>query len=97
MLNEFEANGVELRDEQVLFDAYDTEQYEGYAFVLIEREDGLYEVNASHCSCYGLEGQWDEEKTTAEALRARFQHRQYGVMESQEDRDALMEILRRYA
>ncbi len=36
------------------------------------RRDGrLYEVNGSHCSCYGLENQWDPESTTVEALRHR--------------------------
>ena len=38
---------------------YDNEGYEGRAWVIYEHQGQLYEVNASHCSCYGLEGQWD--------------------------------------
>ncbi|AEH03461.1 hypothetical protein AVT69_gp035 [Pseudomonas phage PhiPA3] len=53
----------------ILFAAYDdSEGYSGYSFVLFEREGKLYEVNASHCSGYDLEGQWEPEETTIEAL-----------------------------
>ena len=39
---------------------------------MLFRKDGkLYEVNGSHCSCYALEGQWEPEETTVEALRHR--------------------------
>lgn len=52
---------------------YGCESYEGSAFILLVREGKLYEVHGSHCSCFGLEGQWDEEpeETTVEALRKR--------------------------
>lgn len=43
----------------------------GDAFVLFRKDGKLYEVHGSHCSCYGLEGQWDPEETTAAALLAR--------------------------
>ena len=55
----------------VLIAVYDTPAYEGYAFVLMEKDGQLYEVNGSHCSCYGLEGQWDIEETCEEALKIR--------------------------
>lgn len=46
-------------DEQVLFADYEQGYYEGEAQVLFVDRDGLlYEVKGSHCSCYGLEGQW---------------------------------------
>lgn len=28
----------------------------------------LYEVNGSHCSCYGFEGQWDREEVMLEEM-----------------------------
>lgn len=56
---------------KILLASYGTPSYEGYAFVLFERDGKLYEVNGSHCSCYGLEGQWDPEETTVDALRCR--------------------------
>lgn len=43
---------------------YGGEQYEGYATVLFYRMSTrkYYEVYGSHCSCYGLEGQWDKDE-----------------------------------
>lgn len=56
---------------EILLASYGTPSYEGYAFVLFKRDGKLWEVNGSHCSCYGLEGQWEPEETTVEALRHR--------------------------
>lgn len=56
---------------EVLFASYGTDNYSGDAFVLFRRDGKLFEVNGSHCSCYGLEGQWDPEETTVAALRHR--------------------------
>jgi hypothetical protein len=61
----------DLDDAEVLIAKYHTGSYEGSSFVLIQRGKVLYEVNASHCSCYGLEGQWDEEETFLDALKKR--------------------------
>jgi len=58
----------ELNDIEILLAAYTYESYEGDAFVLFRQNGKLYEVNGGHCSCYGLEGQWDPEETTKEAL-----------------------------
>lgn len=56
---------------EVLLASYSYENYSGSAFVLFRRDGKLYEVNASHCSCYGVEGQWQPEETTKEALMIR--------------------------
>ena len=58
----------ELDNINILLASYTYWSYDGDAFVLFEKEGKLYEVNGSHCSCYGLEGQWDPEETTKEAL-----------------------------
>lgn len=47
---------------------YEYEDYSGSSFVLFEKAGKLYEVNGSHCSCDGLEGQWSPEETTWGAL-----------------------------
>lgn len=40
------------------------------AFFLVRLSDGsLAQVNASHCSCYGFEGQWDETEVLPQALK----------------------------
>lgn len=54
MLADFLIDASALDGAEVLVASYDTPPYEGYAFVLIERGGELYEINGSHCSCYGL-------------------------------------------
>lgn len=53
---------------------YGQGDYDGSAFVLFTHNDQLYEVNGGHCSCHGLEGQWEPEETTVAALRHRHDH-----------------------
>lgn len=40
---------------------YAIDGYEGYALVVFKEGDTWYQVYGSHCSCYGLEGQWAPE------------------------------------
>jgi hypothetical protein len=62
-------------DAQIIVAAYEYEDYSGAAWVLFRGDDGaLYEVNGWHCSCHGLEGQWEPEPTTVEAIRIRADH-----------------------
>ena len=68
---DFGIDDSDLRDGEVLVAMYEKEAYEGTACVLFERDGRLYEVNASHCSCYGLEGQWSPEETSWDALQMR--------------------------
>lgn len=59
----------------IIFASYAYECYEGYATVIFERGGKLYENYGSHCSCYGLEDQWQPEEidveTYAEQLKKR--------------------------
>lgn len=50
---------------------YETPDYEGYAMAIFVKDGVLYEVNGSHCSCNGLEGQWEPEETSVIALLSR--------------------------
>jgi len=61
----------ELEGAKILYGYYSYEDYSGEAFVLFEKDKKLYEVNGSHCSCYGLEGQWQPEETLVEAVEKR--------------------------
>lgn len=56
-------------DAEILLAWYGYGDYSGSSFVLYRQGGTLYEVNGSHCSCYGLEGQWEPEETTVAALR----------------------------
>ena len=55
--NDFKAK---IRDDvNVIVACYDLGHYSGQAIVLYKQNDKLFLVTASHCSCYGLEGQWN--------------------------------------
>lgn len=58
-------------DADILLAWYGHGSYCGSSLVIYRRGDTLYEVNGSHCSCNGLEGQWSPEITTAAALKMR--------------------------
>ncbi len=58
-------------DPQILFASYGQGSYDGDAIVIYTDHETLYEVNASHCSCYGLEGQWKPEETSWAAIAMR--------------------------
>ena len=68
-------------EDEILVALYDGGSYDGLAFVLFHRDGKLYEVHGSHCSCYGLEGQWSPEETSWAALGIRtFEDEIAGVM-----------------
>ena len=75
ILNEFQvpdaatvAEGIE-----ILHAVYTYECYEGSAWVVFgDKATGrLYEVYGGHCSCNGLEDQWDPQETSYEAIGMR--------------------------
>jgi len=63
----------------ILLASYGYEDYSGGAFVLFERDGKLYEVHGSHCSCFGLEGQFEPEETTLESLEHRLVNGKLGT------------------
>jgi hypothetical protein len=53
------------------FAAYGTPMYEGSALVLIRKPNGMIDVaEGLHCSCYGLEGQFDPDEMPVAAVAA---------------------------
>ncbi len=67
----FSIDVEQLEGATMLYGYYSYEDYSGEAFVLYEKDGKLWEVNGSHCSCYGLEGQWDPEETSVAAVEKR--------------------------
>lgn len=65
-------------DINILFASYGYANYSGDAWVLFEKDGELYEVNGSHCSCYGLEGQWNPEEAMLEELENRLVNGTFG-------------------
>lgn len=73
MLEDFKISEKEVEGFNVIVAAYDLSgAYSGDAFVLLEKDGKYYEVNGGHCSCYGLEGQWQLEDSAEEALKFRY-------------------------
>jgi hypothetical protein len=68
----FEIDSATIENCNIVFASYGGGNYEGSAIVLFTKEGKIHEVHGSHCSCNGLEGQWDEEETTWEALHDRY-------------------------
>jgi hypothetical protein len=62
----------------ILYASYESGGYEGWAFVLFTQGRTLFEVSGSHCSCFGLEGQWHPEETSWAAIAMR-QPDQFGA------------------
>lgn len=65
---------------EVLLASYVTPAYSGSAFVLFRdtRDNKLYENHGSHCSCMGLEDQWEPEAVDLESLKHRVTNGQLG-------------------
>lgn len=80
MLSDFEIGPGSLIGLTVLLATYSYWDYQGEAFVLLRRDsDGaLLRVDGGHCSCYGLEGQWEPEETTVAALRMALDGERFG-------------------
>ena len=51
--------------------SYDVNGYDGQAAVIFEKDGKFYETYGSHCSCYGLDGQWEPEEILVDELRNR--------------------------
>lgn len=71
VLKEFCVEEDVLDNAEILLAWYGLGDYEGEALVIFKREGTLFEVNGSHCSCFGLEGQWEPEETSWGALAMR--------------------------
>lgn len=68
----------EKKDINILFASYHYMNYEGDAWVLFEKDGVLYEVNGGHCSCYGLEGQWEPDEVSLNELEHRLLNGTWG-------------------
>jgi hypothetical protein len=70
MAREFGVCACKINEYEILVAHYAYESYSGSSWVLMRKDGQLYENEASHCSCYGLEGTWSPDKLEPETLRA---------------------------
>lgn len=64
---------------KILFASYGKSDHEGDAWVLFYENNELFEVNAEHESCNGLEGQWEKEHVVLEELKNRIEKGTFGT------------------
>ena len=57
--HEFKISLADVQDPEILWAYYEVEGYGSTARVIYQREGHVYEVYGSHCSCMGLEDQWE--------------------------------------
>lgn len=77
VMKEFSIGSVE---GEIIFAAYEYEDYSGSAEVIFIRNGKFYHVSGSHCSCYGLEDQWNPEEMPYEALKHIAEKATYGML-----------------
>lgn len=76
---------VSLEDNvNILYAEYNNEDYSGNATVIFEQDGKLFEVHGSHCSCYGLENQWEPESCTVEDIIQRAENNQFSYVDCAE-------------
>lgn len=74
---EFSLTIEELNQYHVLYAWYDYQTYDGEAYLLLIKDSKVYEVTGGHCSCYGLEGQFEPEEVPLKVLYNRIENKFY--------------------
>lgn len=90
---DFEISDADLDGANILLASYTYADYSGSAFVLFARDGKFYEAGGSHCSCYGLEGQWNPEEADLTELRHRVTEGTFGDSEYRAELLALLNDL----
>jgi hypothetical protein len=54
---------------KIIYADYFYEDYSGSSQVFFKQDGKIYEVRGGHCSCYGLEGQFDPTEITKEMAK----------------------------
>lgn len=79
ILAQFQILPREVKELDILLAYYNYEEYSGTAYVLFKKDGKYFEVQGSHCSCYGLENQWEPLEVTLESLLHRIHRGTLGV------------------
>lgn len=66
---EYEITDSDLKGVQILYAAYRLGNCGGDSIVLFKKNGKFFIVDASHCSCNGLAGQWSPVETNEKSLK----------------------------
>jgi hypothetical protein len=80
-----------LDEYELLFACYYNEGWEGDSNLFLRKDGKFFVVDASHCSCYGLEGRFDPVETTKEAMMLQANENRHGSR-----KDAFNQFLRKF-
>lgn len=94
IIEQYAAPNDALEGAKVLLAWYGYGEYCGDSLVIFEKDSKLFEVNGSHCSCNGLEGQWQPDETSWKALAMRELSDHYGG--GKEADEILKELVKKY-
>ncbi len=67
--SDYRITDKELQGVEIIVAYYSYENYSGESTVIFKQDGNLYEVEGSHCSCYGLEDQWSPTLISVEYLQ----------------------------
>lgn len=68
MLNDFEEKELILEGIELMVVIGESEMYSENLACIYKKENEFYMFKASHCSCYGFEGQWDANITSIQMI-----------------------------
>lgn len=71
VVREFAIDPSVLKGVKIIYAEYIPGDYCGDAWVIFRKKGKLYEVVGSHCSCFGLEGQWEPSLSSVKAILMR--------------------------
>jgi len=69
VFSNFTVSDDDRKDVKILWASYENENYEGSAGVVFLKEGKIFSVYGGHCSCHGLEGQWEPQEITLAEMR----------------------------
>ena len=83
---------ISMPEPRFVFAAYETPNYEGYATVITSEDGQTFDlVEGSHCSCYGLEGQYETTEHAADEVLHMIKAADFGALS--DNREAALEWL----
>ena len=95
IIESFNIKNSQLDPYEIIYGYYHDEDYSGSCFVLLQEKSSgnLFEVNGSHCSCYGLENQWELEATTIESILHRLKQGHINGLSSEKDCGFILSLI----
>lgn len=93
VLSDFCVDAPDVMGAIPIFAAYSIDGYDGSASVVYVKDGKFWLVEGSHCSCFGLEGQWEPEEMSYEALKHLAEKGKYSFSEYSKEFIATLDVI----